>query len=224
MCYEKFLPFLNGGQVQEFVRQMCANQIDFFHMPKMDDYLFKTYLPSWCKKNPDNVFRIWFSGILMGNEPYSFAIYCEEFRNKYPEFAYQITVSDMSQQSLYTAKTGSYIGHAIENFKLENTDLFQKYFRAEKNGYIINAELKTKVRFEVHEFEKFFGQEDDFDLVFLNHNLLSMSCTKDEVINNISRSLVKNGLLIVEDSPSSLHLQKNFRLIKQSVYANNKSE
>ncbi|MGZ3768373.1 MAG: CheR family methyltransferase [Bdellovibrio sp.] len=206
--------------MQELLNIRIAEQC-FFQTQTVWEYFSHDFLPMWQKKNPEKVLRIWSLGTGSGEEAYSIVMMCEEFRILYPEFAYQITATDYSTELLNVARKGLYNGKTVEHLEKNYPSLFQKYFMLNEKKYAVKPYLKAKVRFELHNPLNQFGNENDFDIVFMRSVLPYFDDSeKEKILENISTTLVKNGFLIIGESESLAALKSPFKLRRPLVYEN----
>lgn len=220
--YERYVEFLeeNPSEVEIFVDLVTTNETYFFRTPRVWDYFFKEYLPAWNKSNPGKILRVWSAASSSGEEAYSIAICCQEFKEAHPGFVYQVLGSDISQGVLEEAANARYSGRAIETFKAARGAWFDKYLRPEGEGFRIIPELHARVRFEKHNlYDHLLGQEP-FDIVFLRNVLIYFAqADQEKVLERVRRSMKPDGRLIIGESESLNRLDVGFRYVAPLIYA-----
>ena len=127
--FSDYLSYLNSHQDEEqtFINLVTTNETYFFRTNRVWDYFEKEYLPSWFAKHPKQTLKIWSAAASTGEEAYSLAICCEEFKLRHASFNYQIIGTDISSKVLVKAREGIYQPRSIENFKNIKSSIFSKY-------------------------------------------------------------------------------------------------
>lgn len=218
--YEEYMNYLDRtiDETQKFINIMTTNETFFFRTPRIWEYFQKEFLPEWHKNNPNGVLKIWSAASSSGEEGYSIAIACTEFKLKHPSFNFQVFGSDISSDVLEEATNAEYFEKSVEFLKRSQMPLFEKYFtvKAEKT-YQVNAEIKKKVQFSSHNL--FTVKKEQFDIVFLRNVLIYFSSEDQEIVlRNISKSLKNDGTLIIGESESLNRLNTSYEFKAACIY------
>ncbi|MDO9181300.1 MAG: protein-glutamate O-methyltransferase CheR [Bacteriovorax sp.] len=219
--YEQYLDYLNShkNEAQEFVNLVTTNETSFFRTQRVWDYFTKDFLPSWTAKNPKKTLKIWSGAASSGEEIYTIGICCEEHRLRNIGFNYQIMGTDISSEVLVTAELGEYSGRSIENFKTSNRILFEKYMEPIKEVYRIRADVKSKIKFAIHNLFQIPVEQKNCDIIFLRNVLIYFDVKDQEkVLLNISKGLMNDGILIIGESESLNSLKTPFKYKLPLIY------
>ena len=172
--FSDYLSYLNSHQDEEqtFINLVTTNETYFFRTNRVWDYFEKEYLPSWFAKHPKQTLKIWSAAASTGEEAYSLAICCEEFKLRHASFNYQIIGTDISSKVLVKAREGIYQPRSIENFKNIKSSIFSKYISLGANEVSVNNILKKNINFQLHNLFKTPQRLEYFDIVFLRNVLI----------------------------------------------------
>ena len=144
-----------------------------------------------------------------GEEAYSLAIALLEAG--IPADKFSIQGVDVSTRALDRARNGIY---RENSFREKDLRLQYKYFQQENNQYILNATIKSKVRFSRgnildSEFMQGLGM---FDVLFCRNVLIYLDTqSRKRAQANINNMLTKEGILFVGHAESGLLDRNLFR-------------
>lgn len=208
-------------EVAHFIDLVTTNDTLFFRTPQIWDYFLDRYLPAWARAHPGACLRVWSAAAASGEELYSIAMLCEQFKLQTPAFRYQILASDISQQILGAAKAGQYSGRSVERIRLSHPDLLRKYFTPSPYGVKVNEELRQNVSFTQHNLLEALplkpGQQ--FDLVFLRNVLIYFDAEHQETVLRQARSSLKDdGRLILGESETIARLGTGYQFEFPMIY------
>ncbi|VVE38286.1 chemotaxis protein methyltransferase [Pandoraea communis] len=222
-CYRDYLSLLENtpDEVRNFVNLVTTNETTFFRTPRVWDYFSAHYLPRWHASNPGRPFRMWSAAAASGEEPYSAAMLCEEFRARHTGFQYQIHATDISSQVLAAAMAGNYAGRSVDGLKQQRPPMLAKYFRPNAGGFTVVAELRSHMTFAEHNLYQRMARREAFDLVMLRNVLIYFETADQErVLENVRRTLAPEGVLIVGESESLARLSTGYRFEQPLIYRN----
>ncbi len=176
---------------------MTINESFFFRDKTPFDRFQDTVLPTMLKARADRKrLRIWCAAASTGQEPYSLAMM---FKNKPGEFAgwkIDIVATDISNEVLEKAKNGLY-----SQFEVQRglpIQLLLKYFKQDGDQWRIDQSLRDMVQFKKHNLLEDFAPLGMFDVIFCRNVLIYFDGkTKEDVLTRISRSLVRDGHLLL---------------------------
>ncbi|GAB3626778.1 chemotaxis protein [Pandoraea terrae] len=221
--YRDYLALLENtpDEVRNFINLVTTNETSFFRTPRVWDYFAQHYLPRWFDAHRGAVFHLWSAAASSGEEAYSAAMLCEEFRARHPSFQYQIHATDISSQVLASAMTGQFHGRSIDGLKAARPAMLAKYFRASAGGYAVIPALRTHIMFSEHNLYRPLAAREAFDLALLRNVLIYFETADQEcVIENVRQSLAPDGMLIVGESESLSRLKTGFAFEQPLIYRN----
>lgn len=222
-CYRDYLALLENtpDEVRNFVNLVTTNETTFFRTPRVWDYFSQHFLPRWQEAKPGRPFRMWSAAASSGEEAYSAAMICEEFRVRHPDFQYQIHATDISSQVLAVAMAGNYGGRSIDGLKQQRPGLLAKYFRPSVGGHTVVPELRTHITFAEHNLYQRMARRESFDLIMLRNVLIYFEAPDQErVLENVRHTLTPEGVLIVGESESLSRLSTGYRFEQPLIYRN----
>uniref|UniRef100_UPI00374EAA05 CheR family methyltransferase n=1 Tax=Clostridium tertium TaxID=1559 RepID=UPI00374EAA05 len=152
--YKKLLRSDNKER-QRFLDFITINVTEFFRNPELFKELEKA-LKSYILNN--NKLKIWSAACSIGCEPYSIAMMLNEIN---PMGRNNIVATDIDSTILKRASLGEYVQAEMKNI---DEDYRKKYFKLEKDKYIINNNIKSMVTFKKHDLI-LDNYEEDFDLI-----------------------------------------------------------
>lgn len=206
-------------EVSHFIDLVTTNDTLFFRTPQVWDYFRDRYLPVWARQHPGACLQIWSAAAASGEELYSIAMLCEQFRLDVPAFRYQILASDISQQILAAARAGQYSGRSVERIRLSHPELLRKYFTATPYGVRVRDELRLHVSFAQHNLLDVLHPAQQFDLVFLRNVLIYFDAEHQEaVLRQARRSMKQDSRLILGESETIARLGTGFQFEFPMIY------
>lgn len=206
-------------EVSHFIDLVTTNDTLFFRTPQVWDYFRDRYLPAWARAHPGATLQIWSAAAASGEELYSIAMLCEQFRLQAPGFRYQILASDISQQILAAARAGQYSGRSVERIRLSHPELLRKYFTATPYGVQVNDALRQHVSFAQHNLLEVLQPARQFDVVFLRNVLIYFDAEHQEtVLRQARKSLKDDGRLILGESETIARLGTGYQFEFPMIY------
>lgn len=222
--YDQYVQHLqdNKSEVQEFVNSVTTNETSFFRTARVWEFFAKEFLPDWSKTSMTPL-RIWSAAASTGEEAYTIAMCCEEYRLLNPTFDYSVFGSDISTKTLSVAEQGMYGGRTPENFKATNPTLFAKYLIPTGEKFAITDKAKQKVSFAIHNLLNLPPKIRSYDIIFLRNVLIYFqSKDQEKILMNMSRALVPGGILVIGESESLNNLQTKFKFKSPFIYENSR--
>lgn len=205
--YKKLLQSDNKER-QRFLDFITINVTEFFRNPELFKELEKA-LKSYLLNN--NKLKVWSAACSIGCEPYSIAMMLNEIN---PMGRNNIVATDIDSTILKRASLGEYVQAEMKNI---DEDYRKKYFKLEKDKYIINNKIKSMVIFKKHDLI-LDNYEKDFDLIVCRNVIIYFkNDVKKEIFKNFSNSLKKGGLLFV-GATESIYNYKEYGLEKVSTF------
>jgi len=219
--YRDYLAVLDSrpDEVGNFINLVTTNETSFFRTPRVWDHFGQQMLPEWFRQHRGATLQLWSAAASTGEEAYSMAMLCEEFRERHPAFKYQILATDIASQVLGVGRAGHYQGKSIEGLKRSRPDLLAKYFQASGEGYLVAPSLRGHVLFREHHLHKRLDNAARFDIAFLRNVLIYF----DEegqcgVLENVRRAMSPGGVLVIGESESLTRLNVGFDFEQPLIY------
>ena len=161
------------------------------------------------KSSGEKVVRIWSAGCSTGEEPYTIAMILEDILPA--TFTYEIIASDISLKSLMVGKQGFYEDSRIGGIPQKYLD---KYFTKTDNGYQINDNIKSKVRFDYHNLKNDSGLRN-LDIVFCRNVLIYFDDAAQTVaVNRFWDAMARKSYLFIGHSESLFGMDTKFEFLK----------
>ncbi|WP_118180042.1 CheR family methyltransferase [Paraburkholderia phosphatilytica] len=224
--YRDYLQVLEAkpAEVTDFIDLVTTNETSFFRTPRVWDYFGTQFLPAWFAGNPQGTLRLWSAASSSGEEAYSAAMLCEEFRARHPSFRYRILGTDISEAIVRDACNAHFRGRSAEGLKQAHPHLLQKYFTPRDDGFTANGTLRANVSFRQHNLYASPRELGTHDLAFLRNVLIYFDADGQlAVLENVRRALVPQGVLIVGESESLSRFDTGFVFEQPLIYRNGHS-
>lgn len=209
--YIDFL-FSNEGQQIELIHMIdvvTTNKTDFFREPDHFDFLFKTVLDDFFRKNRSSAqFKIWSAGCSTGEEPFTIAIILNEFKALNPGFNFNIHATDISSRALEHAKTAIYPENKVDVIPLSlKKNYLLKSKNKEKKEVRIIASLRNNVTFERQNLMHLDRYDaSGFEAIFCRNTLIYFDRpTQMKVVAGLINKLNSGGYLFIGHSESLLN-------------------
>lgn len=206
------------AELHLLLNEITIGETYMFRHPAQLEAMKKVILPEIMKAKANLGFkklRIWSAGCSTGEEPYTLAMFLlEEGQGLLQGWSFEITATDLNDNSLATAKAGIYGEYALRN----TTELLRrKYFKpVDDKRLLVGDALKSVVRFDR------VNLSDDSKMLFLKGMDVVFCCnvliyfdltSKRRVVQHFYSNLLPNGYLFLGHSESLYRVDDNFRLI-----------
>ena len=147
---DDYANYLKGNtlETQILFKELLINVTNFFRDPKSFDVLKKDIIPQlFLNKFKDYCFRIWVPACSTGEEAYSIAISLREYMDEIKQnFKIQIYGTDISEDSIITARSGIYPANIAVDVSPERLD---QYFIKDAGTYKVKKEIREMITFAV---------------------------------------------------------------------------
>ena len=182
---------------QRVTEAMTINESFFFRDKTPFERFQDTVLPCMQKlRGASKRIRIWCAASSTGQEPYSLAMILQQAKSEFTDWKIEIVATDISTEVLEKAKSGLYTQFEIQRGL--PIQLLLKYFKQDGDQWRISQELRDMVQYRKHNLLDDFASLGMFDVIFCRNVLIYFdSKTKQDVLTRISRSLVKDGHLLL---------------------------
>ncbi|MDH5613051.1 MAG: protein-glutamate O-methyltransferase [Gammaproteobacteria bacterium] len=201
-------------ELQIAIDLLTTNETYFFREPKHFDFLRDQILKA---HPPGQQMRIWSAASSTGEEPYTIAMTLAESLGN---GAWEIIASDISSRVLDRARTGHY---SMERARHIPQTLLHKYCLkgvGEQDGtFMINAELKRRVKFQYINLNNPLPQLGEFNVIIIRNVMIYFDQdTKRKVIARMLPYLKRGGYLLIGHSESLNGITDKLETIKPSIY------
>jgi chemotaxis protein methyltransferase CheR len=224
--YRKYL-FSQDGMVDELTSMIdvvTTNKTDFFREPRHFDFLIGTVLPSLIPLNGagiDRPLRLWSAGCSTGEEPYTLAMFLEEFLWQNKRLTYQIIGTDISTQVLEKAVIGIYHRDKIEPVpeNLRKKYLLKSRDKSDPKVRII-PEIRAKIKFHRLNFmDEKFNIADRQDVIFCRNVIIYFDRqTQERFLNRLCDCLQPGGYLFMGHSETLSGMPLPLKQLAPAVY------
>lgn len=203
---------VHNGEAEEFYRSLNITYSEFFRNPLTFDVLEQRVLPALIDEKRElgrSEIRIWSAGCAAGQESYSIAILLDELisARKIP-LSFRIFASDISDESLASARRGVYDAAALQNVKLKH---IQSCFESHNGSYSIDGRLKQKIEFSYYDLlderstcpsGSIYG---DFDIVFCSNLLFYYRPEiRTLILKKVCCALSRGGYLVTGEAERAI--------------------
>jgi chemotaxis protein methyltransferase CheR len=207
---------LTTGQMDILASHLTIHETYFWREPKVFEALITQVLPALVRSRENNnrCIRIWSAGCATGEEPYSIAIALHKVIPELKEWNITIQATDINPHMLRKALAGVY---GKWSFRNAPPWLIDGYFNCKKDGVSeILPEIRKMVTFAYlnlaeDNYPSSLNNTNAMDIIFCRNVLMYFAPERaTQVGQNLFRSLVEGGWLMVGASELSQHLFPQF--------------
>lgn len=203
--YDDYIRFLqtNREEYDELMRDITINVTQFFR----DQFVFKVIeeetLPMLIYDRAvkgKNSIKIWSAGCSSGEEPYSLAIIMRELLGEdFDNYNITILGTDIDEESIHTALSGSYLPRQLTNVPKPYLD---KYFTFDGTNYQLSDEILQMVEFKY--LDLFKGSAGNgWDVIFCRNVVIYFTKEMQErLYMNFYNSLADGGYFVMGNTES----------------------
>jgi len=205
----------------EFLDSVSTNFTSFFREVSHFEYMRSRVLPElMARRGGGRDFTFWSSASSSGEEPYTMAIFLNEFAAKSPGFRYRIMATDISTKVLAMAATGVY---PIEQTAKVPQDILKKYFQkglgASAGKVKIKEEIRRQVAFHRLNLMGEFPWKEEMDVIFCRNVMIYFDRqTQEKLVAKFYSCLAKGGYLFIGHSESISSLKHDFVQVEATTY------
>ena len=219
--YQEYLERLerDEAEIPHFIDLVTTNDTLFFRTQHVWDYFSGLFLPEWWRAHHGKTLKIWSAAAASGEELYSIAMLCEQFKQATPAFRYHIHATDISRQMLAMAGAGHYEGRSVERLQSSHPELYKKYFITAGKGVRVPEQLKKDVTFAQHNLLQSLRPAQRFDLIFLRNVLIYFDIEHQQtVLRQARHSMAPHARLILGESETISRLETAYQYEQTLVY------
>lgn len=207
---------LTKSQIEILASHLTIGETYFFRDKKVFEILEQHILPEFLRlrQASEKRLRIWSAGCCTGEEPYSIAILLSQIIPEWKDWNITILATDINPCFFQKASGGVY-----NEWSFRETPLWikERYFERREDGcFEILPFIRKMVTFSYlnlaeDTYPSPFNNTNAMDLIFCRNVLMYFDTEHEKnVIQNLYRSLVEGGWLIVSPSETSHLLFSQF--------------
>ncbi|MEI7843837.1 MAG: CheR family methyltransferase, partial [Gallionellaceae bacterium] len=198
--YARFLK-QNPNEVHTLFKELLINVTSFFRDAEAFVTLKQDILPALLADKPDDyVFRVWVAGCSSGEEAYSIAIALRELMDEaHKNFKVQIYATDLDEDAINTARSGSYPANIEQDVSPER---LRQFFTKSDHRYKVKKDLREMVVFAVQSVIK-DPPFTKLDLLSCRNLMIYLEAElQNRLIPNFHYALKPGGVLFLSSSES----------------------
>ena len=214
-------PDQQKGEFIKFLDSVSTNFTSFFREVSHFEYLSSNVLPELVEKKTGNrEFVFWSSASSSGEEPYTLAIFLNEFGASTPGFRYKIMATDISTRVLAQAAQGVY---PIEQTSKVPQEILKKYFKkgvGTSAGKVkVKDDLCRQVTFQRFNLMDEFPWRGEMDVIFCRNVMIYFDRpTQEKLISKFHQCLTPGGYLFIGHSESISSIKHDFVQVEATTY------
>ena len=224
--FQEYFDFISRPDQQKlefvmFLDSVSTNFTSFFREVSHFEYLKANVLPELvAMKRSNRDFVFWSSASSSGEEPYTLAMFLNEFGEQNAGFRYKIIATDISTRVLAMAANGVY---PIEQTTKVPHDILTKYFQKGLGNSAGKVKVKDDIRRQVT-FQRFnlmdeFPWHGEMDVIFCRNVMIYFDRqTQEKLIGKFYNCLNKGGYLFIGHSESIASLKHDFVQVEATTY------
>ncbi len=205
------------AEIRNLLNEVTVGETCFFRNPPQLTAFRKIVLPKIVEgksKLSYTRLKIWSAGSSTGEEPYTLAmVMLEESATFLKGWTWDITATDLNDNSIAKCKEGVYGAYAIRNTE---PYYLQKYFQQQGEVHTVTPEVKKRVTFSrlnLHDESKMLFMKG-FDAIFCANVLIYFDgASKRRTVHHFYNGLMPGGYFFVSHSESLYSVSDEFRLV-----------
>jgi chemotaxis protein methyltransferase CheR len=205
-------------QLHALVSHLTIGETYFFREPKAFDALRGHILPELLRsrRGRKQRLRLWSAACSTGEEAYSLAILVQQLLPDWQDWDVSILATDINERSLQKAVAGVY---GEWSFRESSSEFKERYFTRGPNGrFTIAPEIKKSVQFaHMNLAQEGFSpafNTGSMDVILCRNVLIYFTAEHvRKLVENLRRSLVDEGWLVVSPSECSQALFSRFAAV-----------
>lgn len=224
--FQEYFDFISRPDQQKlefvaFLDSVSTNFTSFFREVSHFEYLRANVLPELvAQRSSSRDFVFWSSASSSGEEPYTLAMFLNEFSGQNAGFRYKIMATDISTRVLTMAANGVY---PVEQTTKVPNDILKKYFQKGLGNSAGKVKVKDDIRRQVA-FQRFnlmdeFPWHGEMDVIFCRNVMIYFDRqTQEKLIGKFYNCLNRGGYLFIGHSESIASLKHDFVQVEATTY------
>lgn len=196
--------------LRDITEAMTTNESLFFRDMKPFDQFRNLVIPKLVEaRKSTRKIRVWSAAASSGQEPYSIAIILSEMQSLLAGWDMEIIATDISVEMLNRARSGLYTQFEVQRGLPIAT--LVKYFKQVGEKWRLDAGVRSMVKFKEFNLLDSPSTLGKFDIVFCRNVLIYFDQqTKSEVLERISNTMPKDGVLYLGGAETVLGITDKF--------------
>ena len=196
------------AELKELIEAVVVTETWFFRDREPFAAFAKLVVEEWLPQHPGTELRVLSVPCSSGEEPYSLAMSLLDA--EVPADWFAIDAVDVSTNALARAQEAVYGKNSFRGKDLEFRD---RHFKRAKDGYALNANVRTCVRFHHDNVlgPDFLARHTAYDFIFCRNLLIYFDrATQIQALGKLHRLLVPAGVLFVGPAELPLVMDNGF--------------
>ena len=211
---------LTHNQIEILASHLTVGETYFFREKRSFEVIEERVFPELlrARERTERRLRIWSAGCCTGEEPYSIAMLLDRLIPRPEEWNVTILATDINPEFLRKAAEGVY---GEWSFRDTPAWLRERYFQRKRAGcFEIDERLRRRVTFSFLNladdvYPSLTNNTNAMDVIFCRNVLMYFTAARArKVIENLYRSLVDGGWLIVSPTETSTSLFSGFTAVE----------
>ncbi len=208
------------GEAMKVLLDRVTTHHTFFMRESDHFYFFRDKILPYFKQHIiDHDLRIWSAGCSTGEEPYTLAMFIDEFLGAEKMFwDTKILATDLSNDVLETAKKGVYKKESLNAMPAEWVSKYFTRLSADRSELV--DRIKNEVIFRPFNLmEPIYPFRKKFHVIFCRNVMIYFDAeTKNNLVNKFYDFLEPGGYLIIGHSESLDRTKTRFKYVMPAVY------
>ena len=193
------------------VEAMTTNESFFYRDKTPFEHFTQVMMPEMLKaRASQRKIRIWCAAASTGQEPYTLAMCLKEMEAKVAGWRIEILGTDISNEVLERAKSGTYTQFEVQRGL--PIQLLLKYFTQQGESWTIAPQLRSMVQWRKFNLLESFASFGQFDIVFCRNVLIYFDqTTKVDILGRIAKTMTPDGYLVLGAAETVVGLTDAFK-------------
>lgn len=193
------------------VEAMTTNESFFYRDKTPFEHFTQVMMPELLKvRASSKKIRIWCAAASTGQEPYTLAMCLKEMEPKIAGWRIEILGTDISNEVLDRAKSGTYTQFEVQRGL--PIQMLLKYFQQQGESWTISQQMRSMVQWKKFNLLESFASLGQFDIVFCRNVLIYFDQpTKVDILGRISKILAPDGYLVLGAAETVVGLTDAFK-------------
>ena len=209
---ESYINLLNNSSEERKIlcSDLLINVTYFFRNPKAWENLANNVFPLLIQQaQPGEELRFWVTACSTGEEAYSLAILVSEaMQDTENSIKAKIFATDIDRTALEKASLGIYSSSIANDM---SSELLQRYFVAQDNGYKVRRKLREMMIFSPHDLTKDAGFTRMHLISCRNVLIYMQPDLQYQVFRNLHFSLINQGVLFLGEAETLGAFEPEFK-------------
>lgn len=220
--FKSYISRLNSdaSELQELINRVTTNKTYFYRTPRVWEHFLNVAVPEFLAEKPKRPMRIWSAASSTGEEAHTVGILLDEVRQSEVGFDYSVLGTDVSSRVIKIAETGVYAPQTFAAFRKDKPDLVRNALVGDDaSGFHVKPDIKSRLKFKLHNLQKRLKSSGQFDVVFLRNVLIYFTVEDQEnILRHVCAMMPPTGILYIGESETLGRLETPFDPVEPMVY------